>query len=132
MRDLFRDLSYGTDVKAVVIEGSGDNFSSGGDVHEIIGPLVEMNMVDLMRFTRMTGDVVKAMRACPQIVIAAVELEEEKMVVLGQVANGYSVEDLSIGMSVEVDTGILYEDSEHCYLTWMWRPLPEGPNKDKK
>ena len=66
------------------------------------------------------------------IVIAAVELEEEKMVVLGQVANGYSVEDLSIGMSVEVDTGILYEDSEHCYLTWMWRPLPEGPNKDKK
>lgn len=73
MRDLFRDLAYATDVHAVVIEGAGGNFSSGGDVHEIIGPLVEMNMVDLMRFTRMTGDVVKAMRACPQIVIAAVD-----------------------------------------------------------
>jgi len=73
MRDLFRNLAYGTDVKAVIIEGSGNNFSSGGDVHEIIGPLVEMKMVDLMRFTRMTGDVVKAIRACPQIVIAAVD-----------------------------------------------------------
>ena len=73
MRDLFRELAYATDVDAVVINGSGNNFSSGGDVHEIIGPLVEMNMVDLMRFTRMTGDVVKAMRACPQIVIAAVD-----------------------------------------------------------
>ena len=73
LRDLFRDLPYANDVHAVVIEGSGNNFSSGGDVHEIIGPLVEMNMVELMRFTRMTGDVVKAMRACPQIVIAAVD-----------------------------------------------------------
>ena len=73
MRDLFRDLAYATDVHAIIIEGAGGNFSSGGDVHEIIGPLVEMNMVDLMRFTRMTGDVVKAMRACPQIVIAAVD-----------------------------------------------------------
>ena len=73
MRDLFRDLAYATDVHAIIIEGAGGNFSSGGDVHEIIGPLVEMNMVALMRFTRMTGDVVKAMRACPQIVIAAVD-----------------------------------------------------------
>ena len=73
MRDLFRDLAYANNVHAVVIEGAGSNFSSGGDVHEIIGPLVEMDMVDLMRFTRMTGDVVKAMRACPQIVIAAVD-----------------------------------------------------------
>jgi len=73
MRDLFHDLAYATDVKAVVIDGAGGNFSSGGDVHEIIGPLVEMNMVDLMRFTRMTGDVVKAIRACPQIIIAAVD-----------------------------------------------------------
>ena len=73
MRDLFHDLAYATDVKAVVINGAGGNFSSGGDVHEIIGPLVEMNMVDLMRFTRMTGEVVKAIRACPQIIIAAVD-----------------------------------------------------------
>ena len=56
-----------------LINGAGGNFSSGGDVHEIIGPLVAMDMVDLMRFTRMTGDVVRAMRACPQIVIAAVD-----------------------------------------------------------
>ncbi len=73
LRDLFRELCYADDVHAVVIEGSGGNFSSGGDVHEIIGPLVAMDMVELMRFTRMTGDLVKAMRACPQVVIAAVE-----------------------------------------------------------
>ena len=73
LRDLFRELVYATDIHAVVISGAGGNFSSGGDVHEIIGPLVDMDMVDLMRFTRMTGDVVKAMRACPQIVIAAVD-----------------------------------------------------------
>lgn len=73
LRDLFRKLCYADDVHAVVVEGSGGNFSSGGDVHEIIGPLVAMDMVELMRFTRMTGDLVKAMRACPQVVIAAVE-----------------------------------------------------------
>ena len=73
LRDLFRELCYADDVHAVVIKGSGGNFSSGGDVHEIIGPLVAMDMVELMRFTRMTGDLVKAMRACPQVVIAAVE-----------------------------------------------------------
>ncbi len=73
LRDLFRDLCYADDVHAVVITGSGNNFSSGGDVHEIIGPLVRMDMVELMRFTRMTGDLVKAMRNCPQIVISAVD-----------------------------------------------------------
>ena len=73
LRDLFRELCYADDVHAVVVSGSGGNFSSGGDVHEIIGPLVAMDMVELMRFTRMTGDLVKAIRACPQVVIAAVE-----------------------------------------------------------
>ncbi|MFZ2029361.1 MAG: enoyl-CoA hydratase family protein [Vitreimonas sp.] len=73
LRDLFRRLSYAEDVKAVVITGAGDNFCSGGDVHDIIAPLTKMTMPELMRFTRMTGDTVKAMRACPQPVIAAVE-----------------------------------------------------------
>ncbi len=73
LRDLFRDLAYADDVHAVVMTGAGGNFSSGGDVHEIIGPLVAMDMVELMRFTRMTGDLVKAMRACPQIVLSAVD-----------------------------------------------------------
>ena len=73
LRDLFRDLSYADDIQAVVIRGAGGNFCSGGDVHEIIGPLTKMNMKDLLAFTRMTGDLVKAMRACPQPVISAVE-----------------------------------------------------------
>ena len=73
MRDLFRDLNYTTEVKAIVITGADGNFSSGGDVHEIIGPLTRMAMPDLLKFTRMTGDLVKAMRACPQPIIAAVD-----------------------------------------------------------
>jgi len=73
LRDLFRNLAYASDVDVVVITGAGGNFCSGGDVHEIIGPLTEMNMKDLMAFTRMTGDLVKAMRACRQPVISAVE-----------------------------------------------------------
>ncbi|MEA2785044.1 MAG: hypothetical protein QOF71_1148 [Candidatus Eremiobacteraeota bacterium] len=73
LRDLFRGLVYASDVHAVVITGAGGNFCSGGDVHEIIGPLTEMAMPELLAFTRMTGDVVKAMRACPQPVVAAVD-----------------------------------------------------------
>jgi enoyl-CoA hydratase/carnithine racemase len=77
LRDTFRQLAFATDVKVVVITGAGDNFCSGGDVHEIIGPLVDMRargrMDDLLAFTRMTGDVVKAMRACPQPIIAAID-----------------------------------------------------------
>jgi enoyl-CoA hydratase/carnithine racemase len=73
LRDLFRDLVYARDVHAVVIAGAGGNFCSGGDVHEIIGPLTEMAMPELLAFTRMTGDVVKAMRACPQPIVAAVD-----------------------------------------------------------
>jgi enoyl-CoA hydratase/carnithine racemase len=73
LRDLFRGLVYADDVKAVVITGAGGNFCSGGDVHEIIGPLTEMSMPELLEFTRMTGDLVKAMRACPQPIIAAVD-----------------------------------------------------------
>ena len=73
LRDLFRDLVYANDIKAVVVTGAGGNFCSGGDVHEIIGPLVGMDMPDLLRFTRMTGDLVKAMRACPQPIVAAID-----------------------------------------------------------
>lgn len=73
LRDLFRALVYATDIKTVVITGAGGNFCSGGDVHEIIGPLTRMSMPELLDFTRMTGDLVKAMRACPQPIIAAVD-----------------------------------------------------------
>lgn len=73
MRDLFRDLVYAEDCKAVVVAGAGGNFCSGGDVHEIIGPLTGMDMPGVLKFTRMTGDLVKAMRACPQPIIAAVD-----------------------------------------------------------
>ncbi|WP_459616831.1 enoyl-CoA hydratase family protein [Bordetella sp. 2513F-2] len=73
LRDLFRGLVYATDVKVVVVTGAGGNFCSGGDVHEIIGPLTRMSMPELLDFTRMTGDLVKAMRACPQPIVAAVD-----------------------------------------------------------
>ena len=73
LRDLFRNLTYATDIDAVVIHGMGGNFCSGGDVHEIIGPLTAMSMTELLDFTRMTGDLVKAMRACRQPVLCAVE-----------------------------------------------------------
>ena len=73
LRDLFLSLQKEDAVKTVVISGAGGNFCSGGDVHEIIGPLTKMTMPELLAFTRMTGDVVKAMRHCPQPVIAAVE-----------------------------------------------------------
>jgi enoyl-CoA hydratase/carnithine racemase len=73
LRDLFRALNYATDVKVIVITGEGGNFCSGGDVHEIIGPLTKMTMPELLEFTRMTGDLVKAMRHCPQPIIAAID-----------------------------------------------------------
>ena len=73
LRDLFLRLPREKDVKAVVVGGAGGNFCSGGDVHEIIGPLTKMAMPELLEFTRMTGDLVKAMRHCPQPVIAAVD-----------------------------------------------------------
>lgn len=73
LRDMFRQLVYVDDVKTVVLTGAGDNFCSGGDVHDIIGPLVEMEMPELLAFTRMTGDAVKAMRNCPQTIIAAID-----------------------------------------------------------
>ncbi len=73
LRDLFGRLKYATDVHAVVIVGAGDNFCSGGDVHEIIGPLVKLKAPELLMFTRMTGDLVKAMRACPQPIVAAID-----------------------------------------------------------
>ncbi len=72
LRDTFRSLVYQPSVKAIVVRGAGGNFCSGGDVHEIIGPLVKMAMPELLAFTRMTGDLVKAMRHCPQPIIAAV------------------------------------------------------------
>jgi enoyl-CoA hydratase/carnithine racemase len=73
LRELFRALAYADDVKAVVVTGAGENFCSGGDVHDIIGPLTKLDMPGLLAFTRMTGDLVKAMRACPQPVISAID-----------------------------------------------------------
>jgi len=73
LRGLFRSLAQVKDVKTIVLTGAGGNFSSGGDVHEIIGPLTKMDMAGLLDFTRMTGEVVKAMRLCPQPIVAAVD-----------------------------------------------------------
>jgi enoyl-CoA hydratase/carnithine racemase len=73
LRDTFRDLAYAGDVHAVVFLSNGDNFCSGGDVHEIIGPLVAMDVKQLLAFTRMTGDLVKAMLHCGKPIIAAVD-----------------------------------------------------------
>jgi len=73
LRDTFHRLQYADDVRAVVFAGEGGNFCSGGDVHEIIGPLVKMEMPDLMRFTRMTGSLVKEIRTCPQPIVVAVD-----------------------------------------------------------
>jgi len=77
LTETFRALTSMLDVRAVVLTGAGGNFSSGGDVHDIIGPLVEMrakgDAEGLLRFTRMTGDLVTAMRACPQPIVAAVD-----------------------------------------------------------
>jgi enoyl-CoA hydratase/carnithine racemase len=73
LRDMFRSLVYADDVKVVVFASNGGNFCSGGDVHDIIGPLVSMSMKELMAFTRMTGDLVKAMLAAPQTIVAAVD-----------------------------------------------------------
>jgi enoyl-CoA hydratase/carnithine racemase len=73
LRDFFRALVDVREVRAIVITGAGGNFCSGGDVHEIIGPLTRMDAAGLRNFTRMTGDLVKAMRACPQPIVAAVD-----------------------------------------------------------
>jgi enoyl-CoA hydratase/carnithine racemase len=73
LRDFFRAMPYADDIHAIVITGAGGNFCSGGDVHEIIGPLTQLDMPGLLAFTRMTGDLVKAMRACPQPIIAAID-----------------------------------------------------------
>ncbi|MDQ8159259.1 MAG: enoyl-CoA hydratase family protein [Gemmatimonadota bacterium] len=73
LRDLFRDLSYASDIRAIVLTGAEHNFCSGGDVFDIIEPLTRMAVPELLAFTRMTGDLVKAMRACPQPIIAAVD-----------------------------------------------------------
>jgi enoyl-CoA hydratase/carnithine racemase len=73
LRDLFLSLRDTPAVGAVVVTGAGGNFSSGGDVHEIIGPLTAMPMPELLRFTRMTGDLVKAIRGCPQPIVAAID-----------------------------------------------------------
>lgn len=73
LRDLFLGLRHASDVKAVVVTGAGGNFCSGGDVHEIIGPLIRLTAPELLMFTRMTGELVKNMRNCPQPIIAAVD-----------------------------------------------------------
>ncbi|HEX2652537.1 MAG TPA: enoyl-CoA hydratase family protein [Xanthobacteraceae bacterium] len=71
--NLFRAAAKDKAIKAIVVTGAGENFSSGGDVFEIIGPLVAMETVELMSFTEMTGELVKAMRACPMPIVAAID-----------------------------------------------------------
>jgi len=73
LRDLFHQLRHATDVHVVVLQGAGGNFCSGGDVHEIIGPLLKLTMPELLMFTRMTGELVKTMRHCPQPIVAAID-----------------------------------------------------------
>ena len=73
LRDLFEALRYADDVKAIVLHGAGGNFSSGGDVHEIIGPLIGLSAPNLLAFTRMTGALVKAMRHSPQPIVASID-----------------------------------------------------------
>jgi enoyl-CoA hydratase/carnithine racemase len=73
LRDLFQRMRHADDVRAIVLAGEGGNFCSGGDVHEIIGPLIGLSAPELLMFTRMTGDLVKAMRACPQPIVAAID-----------------------------------------------------------
>lgn len=73
LTDFFQAAQKEEEVKAIVVTGAGSNFSSGGDVFEIIGPLVAMETRDLLKFTRMTGELVKTMRACPQPVVAAID-----------------------------------------------------------
>ena len=73
LRDLFHTLRHASDVHVVVVQGAGGNFCSGGDVHEIIGPLIQLKAPELLMFTRMTGELVKNMRHCPQPIIAAVD-----------------------------------------------------------
>jgi len=73
LRDSFRKLASADDIKAIVFGSNDGNFCSGGDVRDIIGPLLDRDMKGLLEFTRMTGDLVQAMRACPQPIIAAVD-----------------------------------------------------------
>jgi enoyl-CoA hydratase/carnithine racemase len=73
LRDFFRELAGRSDVRAVVMTGAGGDFCSGGDVREIVGPLTQRSPAELLAFAQMTGDVVKAMRACPQPIVAAVD-----------------------------------------------------------
>jgi enoyl-CoA hydratase/carnithine racemase len=102
LRDLFRDLIYDRDIRVIMIDGAGGNFSSGGDVHDIIGPLTRMSMPELLTFTRMTGDLVKAIRGCPQVVISAVD-----GVCAGAGAIIAMVSDLRIG-TPEAKTAFLF------------------------
>ncbi len=102
LRDTFRELQFAEDVKMVVFSGAGGNFCSGGDVHEIIGPLTKMDMPGLLEFCRMTGDLVKAMRACPQPIISAVE-----GVCAGAGAIISMASDMRVG-SVESKTAFLF------------------------
>ncbi|MFM2319434.1 MAG: hypothetical protein RLZZ215_2055 [Pseudomonadota bacterium] len=102
LRDTFRALAYAEDVDAVVFASNGGNFCSGGDVHEIIAPLVQMDMKGLLAFTRMTGDLVKAMLHCGKPIIASVE-----GVCVGAGAIIAMAADLRLG-TPETKTGFLF------------------------
>lgn len=114
LRDLFRQLAYAKDIHVVIFRGAGGNFCSGGDVHEIIGPLTKMDMTQLLDFTRMTGDLVKAMRACPQPIISAVE---------GICAGAGAI----IAMASDMRYGSQMRKRHSCLPAWGWRAVTWVP-----
>src|SRR5207237_413402 len=93
LTDFFRACAFDDAVKTVVVTGAGGNFSSGGDVFEIIGPLVMMDTKGLTAFTRMTGDLVKAMRSCPQLIVAAKEVRSQAQNRAKEIAEGPTFEN---------------------------------------
>lgn len=114
LRDTFRDLVYASDVHAVVFTANGENFCSGGDVHEIIGPLVGKDMKGLLEFTRMTGDLVKAMLNCGKPIIAAVD---------GICVGAGAI----IAMASDIRFATPAPARRFCLPGWAWRAVTWAP-----
>jgi enoyl-CoA hydratase/carnithine racemase len=136
LRDWFRDLHYDDTVKAVVFAPNGGNFSSGGDVHDIIGPLTKMTMKELLTFTRMTGDLVKAMVNCGRPVIAAVDGVCACAILPRIIGQGRAAELLYLGRSMSAEEGaawgyfntVVPSDDLIETATTMARRIADGPN----
>ena len=140
LRDLFRNLQYAEGITNIVITGAGGNFCSGGDVHEIIGPLTKMDMAGLMAFTRMTGALVREMRSCPQPIIAAsvglAGCDMGACAILPRIiGQGRASELLYTGRSMSADEGlawgffnqILSSEKVLAHAQSMAQSLADGP-----